>query len=162
MGDGVTLLFEEKGWIDKLTQNQKKNPRKYLTIEKRLPKNKPKEWIERLFLTPIKINCNGKPASYKMRVMLLALNLRNYAGHNIRKQDVFVEKYPQIVDWLLSAIFIAVSSLPKPEKKTKLPKAPQPSKPKAKIAPKSTTSTTKTSNQTVVTSYPMGTLGFEE
>lgn len=119
MGDGVALLFEDMGWIGPLTTTQRGDPRGCLSISPSLPKNKPKEWIKKFFKNPIQLRCCGRNLDYKMKVMLFTLKLRNYAGHNIKKQDIFVENYLQIVNWVLSAIFIAVRVLPKPKKTKK-------------------------------------------
>lgn len=165
MNDGIALLFEDKGWIGKLTSNQKKDPRTSLRIRPNLPKNDPKELVDKLFLNPVRLTCNTRPFNFEMRVMQLAVKLRNYAGHNIRKQDVFVKNYPQIVEWLFSSIFIAVSTLPAPKKSAKKSKIPQPPKSTATIISQPTTystTTTTSSSQSVVTSLPSrGTIGFE-
>lgn len=117
MGDGVVLLFEKRGWIGRLTPAQRDDPRGSLNFTPNLPKRARKDMktlIDTLFTNPITYSCNGQPVNFEMRVLLLAQKLRNFGGHNIRKQDVFVNKFKDIVKWLISAVFIATSSLPQP------------------------------------------------
>lgn len=113
MNDGVALLFEDKNWIPSLTANQKRDPRNALQFSPRLA-NDPKELIDDLFLNPIRITCNTRPLNYEMRVIQLSRKLRNFGGHNIETQDVFVSEYPKIITWLISAIIVALSSIPSP------------------------------------------------
>ena len=132
MADGVAFLFEEKGWIDKLNEKQKKNPYKSLKFDPKLKdlEKDPKKFIDPEKLIKTKITYHGKPLSFDMRVILLAWKLRNYAAHNIEKQQIFVKKFSKIVEWLLFAVFIAVSTLPKPSKgnkKLKIKSHPRPS-----------------------------------
>lgn len=44
-------------------------------------------------------------------VMLLAYHLRNYAGHNVSRQDVLVSKYDEILEKLFMGIFLAVKCI---------------------------------------------------
>jgi hypothetical protein len=86
-----------------------------------------------------------------MSVIQLARKLRNFGGHNIETQDVFVDEYPKIINWLISAIIVALSSIPNPPQPTTLPPVTRPS---TQVSPTTTTTTTMTSSYTPITSAP--------
>lgn len=157
MNDGIALLFEDKGWIGPLSVAQKKDPRRSLNFRPNLPKD-PTDLIDKLLIRRIAVTCNNRPLNFEMRVMQLAVKLRNFAGHNIRKQDVFVKEYPKIVTWLLSSIFVAISVMSYHQRRGLGP-ARTPTGPGA-VVNSTTTTTYYTSSQIPVTSMPpMGTVG---
>jgi hypothetical protein len=53
------------------------------------------------------VTYDGKLLRPELRYLLLAWHLRNYGGHNIRAQDVLVQSYDQIFQWLMYVLFIA-------------------------------------------------------
>ena len=81
--------------------------------------------------------------------------------HKIEKQDIFVDKFPDIIQWLLDAIFIVSSLLPKSSLIITSPRSPSPPVPPSPITPRigSTTTITYTSSHTAVTNPPLGTIG---
>jgi len=54
------------------------------------------------------ITYDNQPLTVGLRYLLLAWHLRNYGGHNIRAQDILVQSYDRIFEWLIYALFIAI------------------------------------------------------
>jgi len=51
---------------------------------------------------------NGMPVETKIQYLLIAWNIRNFAGHNIQPQDVFVSHFEDLLKILLFDIFLIV------------------------------------------------------
>jgi len=110
--DGVVLLFEDKKWINSLSNSEKKDPRSVLNkIQPEIP-DKLVDLITQFFTAPIKFTCCGKNLNYQMRFMLFASALRNMGAHEIGKDDTYVEKYALVIKWLFYSIFVALKALP--------------------------------------------------
>jgi len=54
---------------------------------------------------------NEIPINNEMRIMLLVWRLRNWGAHTIKKEDIFVIQYEDIIKWLLWSILIAIEAL---------------------------------------------------
>lgn len=159
MSDGVALLFEDKGWIGSLPIAKKRDPRRALNFTPNIPKD-PKDLIEKFFLNPVTFHCNGRSMNFEMLAMQTAVKLRNFAGHNIKKQDIFVKKHSEIVEWLLSSIFVAVSVMPNPPRRYSSRIESSARRENEEHSTTTTTTTYHTSSQTARTSLPlMGTIG---
>jgi hypothetical protein len=63
-------------------------------------------------LLDMKVQHNGNPVRQEIFPLLLAYNLRNYGGHNIKQQSVLTKEYERIISQLLAALFLAVQALP--------------------------------------------------
>jgi hypothetical protein len=55
-----------------------------------------------------KITYDGGPLRPELRYLLLAWHLRNYGGHNVRAQDILVQSYDRIFEWLMFALFVSI------------------------------------------------------
>ena len=51
---------------------------------------------------------DGKPVRKEVFPLLIAYNLRNYGGHNIRQQSIFTSKYDEILEMLFVSLFLCV------------------------------------------------------
>lgn len=101
----IWCLFDDKGWIANIPHagelKNKLNP-KVLNLEpdKAVP-----------LLLRMNVSLDGSPLSIQMAMMILVWLLRNWGGHRIKRQQVFVDSYFDIAKWLVWSIFIAVGTL---------------------------------------------------
>jgi hypothetical protein len=54
---------------------------------------------------------HGNLLDSKKRAMFSAYHLRNFGGHNIEGQNVLVTRYPDILDAMMDALFVAIEAL---------------------------------------------------
>lgn len=110
ISDSIVLFFEDKGWISRLTNSQKRNPKSNVNIQPTLPKGTTSR-INKILSSTSPLTFNGSPVNDEMRFMLLAYVLRNIGAHEIKKLNIFVSRYKKIVENLLFSVFISVNNL---------------------------------------------------
>ncbi|MEM3007819.1 MAG: hypothetical protein QXY15_07180 [Candidatus Nitrosotenuis sp.] len=54
---------------------------------------------------------NSRAISKEVLILVLAWGLRNRGGHNIEAKQLFVDEYENIVEKLMSALFITIEKL---------------------------------------------------
>ena len=101
----ILCLFNDKGWIPNIPEiRQFQN-----NLSPKVIQQDPKLMLHNLFNNPIYYN--GIPINNEMRIMLLVWRLRNWGAHTIKKEEIFVTQYEDIVKWLLWSILIAIETL---------------------------------------------------
>jgi len=54
---------------------------------------------------------DGRSIDLDMQAVFLAYHLRNFAGHHIEGQDVLVKRYPEVLNHVMNALFLAIGVL---------------------------------------------------
>lgn len=54
---------------------------------------------------------DGRNINLDMRAVFLAYHLRNFAGHHIKGQDILVNRYPEVLNGVMDALFVAIEVL---------------------------------------------------
>lgn len=54
---------------------------------------------------------NSRTTSKEVLILILSWGLRNYGGHNIETKQLFVDEYQNIVEKMMSALFITIEKL---------------------------------------------------
>ncbi|HNU62667.1 MAG TPA: hypothetical protein PKL04_10760 [Methanofastidiosum sp.] len=98
IGKGIIALSTDKGYM---RQSDLENLRSQNNLKK-----DPDDAIPRLL--QMNLNYNGSPIKKEIQYLLVAWNIRNFAGHNIKIQNVFGDKFKELFKVLLYCIFIIV------------------------------------------------------
>lgn len=98
IGKGIIALSTDKGYM---RQSDLENLRSQNNLNK-----DPDDAIPRLL--QMNLNYNGSPIKKEIQYLLVAWNIRNFAGHNIKIQNVFGDKFKELFKVLLYCIFIIV------------------------------------------------------
>jgi hypothetical protein len=98
---GIIWLLESRRWITKSQLNT------FLSNEKLNVRNgKPNVIIPKLL--SMSKRHNKIPIRKEIFTLLIAYNLRNYGGHNIRQQYVLTSKFDKIIEQLLMSLFLCI------------------------------------------------------
>lgn len=54
---------------------------------------------------------NGKRMDVKMSSAILAHHLRNYGGHHLEGNNIFISRYPEVLNMMMNAFFLTIESL---------------------------------------------------
>jgi hypothetical protein len=101
ISQNVIDLCREANWIN---QNDLE------TVRTQIGFNDPPDMIVPKLLS-LNLQFNGSPLRLQVSCMLLTWRLRNYGGHNLKGQNIFVSHYWDIIRTLVFALFIAISKL---------------------------------------------------
>jgi hypothetical protein len=103
---GIALLSHKEGW---LTQNDIE----YFWGKLKVMNTPPDIMVPVLLQMKRRFKKGNKMIlpSKEVFTMLLAYNLRNYGGHNIKQQRVLTEKFNGIISQLMMALFLSVRAL---------------------------------------------------
>jgi hypothetical protein len=100
--EGVYNVSKNKGWVvvdkDAYQVNSNLNP-------KVSGDTAPKPDIVVPALLDLSLTYKGKPVKEEMSWLLLAWHLRNYAAHDLTPQAVLVQRYDEIIQALMNALF---------------------------------------------------------
>jgi hypothetical protein len=107
MANAIYRLALHLNWTTSTSHN---NVRRFLrAIQPNLNVNSPDQVVPSLLNG--QATFDGRNITPDMGAVFLAYHLRNFAGHNIEGQDVLVERYTEVLNHVMDALFIAIEAL---------------------------------------------------
>jgi hypothetical protein len=105
IGRLVWSLFGDRGWI----QNVRSLGELAQLLTPSVLDREPDKSVPDLL--GMKVTINNDTLSVEMTAMVLAWALRNWGAHRIKRQEIFITKYYEIVKWLIWSILVSIEAL---------------------------------------------------
>jgi hypothetical protein len=103
---GIYNLCSSKGWLNSADGDPSDLNRNLNPMITARPPPSPQSIVPALI--DLTLEYRGSPVRPEMSWLLLAWHLRNYAAHELTPQQVLVQRYEEIIQALMNALFISV------------------------------------------------------